>query len=45
MVMTTCEAFESNGKFDIARANDVLYLEVGELCVEAKLLNNASIFS
>ena len=33
--MTTGKAFKTNGELDIARTDDVLDLEVHELCVEA----------
>lgn len=45
MVMATREALQADGKFNIARANDVLDLEVYELGVEPKLLNDASVFT
>lgn len=45
MVMTTREAFQADGKFNIARANNVLDLEIYELGVEPKLLNDPSVFT
>lgn len=45
IVMARSQALKTNGEFDVARANDVLDLEVRELRIEAKLLNDASIFS
>jgi hypothetical protein len=44
-MVTTCQAFKTDGKLDVARTHDVLDLEVGELRVEAELLNDASVFS
>jgi hypothetical protein len=45
MMMPACKTLETNGKLDIARANNVLNLEVGELGIEPKLLNDSSIFA
>jgi hypothetical protein len=45
VVMTGCKTFQANGELDIARADDVLDLEVGELGVETELLNDTSIFA
>ena len=43
--MAGCETFEANGKFDITRADDILYLEVREFGVEAEFLNDARVFA
>lgn len=37
------ETLESDRELDVARADDVLDLELGELGVEAKLLNNSGV--
>jgi len=39
------KTFKTNGEFDIARPDDVLDLELSELSIEAKLLDNTSIFA
>lgn len=39
------KTFQSNGEFDVARADNVLDLEVGEFGIEPKLLDDASIFA
>ena len=44
-MMTASKAFEADGEFDVARANDVLDLKVRELGVEPKLLNDPSVFA
>jgi len=44
-VMTAGKAFKADGKFDVARANDVLDFEVRELGVEPELLDDPSIFA
>jgi len=41
-VMLNSQAFKSNGELDVARADNVLNLEVGELGVETELLNDSS---
>jgi hypothetical protein len=38
------KTFETNGELDVARTNDVLDLEIRELGIEAKLLNDAGVF-
>jgi len=42
-MMTARKAFETDGKFDVARSDNVLDLEVGEFGIEAKLLDDARI--
>jgi hypothetical protein len=44
-VVTACQAFETDGELDVARANNVLDLEVRELRVEAELLDDASVLA
>jgi hypothetical protein len=44
-VVTACQAFETDWELDVARADDVLDLEVRELCVEAKLLDDTRVFA
>jgi hypothetical protein len=44
-VMVASKTFKSNGKANVTRANDVLDLEVGELGVETKLLDDTSILA
>jgi hypothetical protein len=44
-VVTACQAFETDWELDVARADDVLDLKVRELCVEAKLLDDTSVFA
>ena len=44
-VMFTSKTLQSNWKLDIAGTDNVLDLEVGELGIEAELLNDSSIFS
>lgn len=43
-MMSTGQTLQANGELDVARANDVLDLEVRELCVEAELLDDPRIF-
>ena len=45
VVMTAGKTFETDRKLDIAGADDVLDLEIRELGVEAKLLDDTSIFA
>jgi hypothetical protein len=45
VVMAWRKTFQANGELDVARADDVLDLEVGELGVETELLDDASILS
>lgn len=44
-VMAAGKTFKTNGKLDVTGPDNVLNLEVGELGVEAELLNDASIFA
>jgi len=44
-VMARCQTLETNRKLDVARANNVLDLEVGEFGVETELLNDTSILA
>lgn len=41
--MRVRQPFKSNGKLDVARPDDVLDLELGELCVEPELLNDTRV--
>ena len=45
IVMAGRKTFQTNGELDVARAHDVLNLEVGELGIETELLDDASILS
>ena len=45
VVVTGRKTFETNWKLDIARADNVLDLEIRELSVEAKLLNDTCVFT
>lgn len=45
IVMARRKTFQTNGELDVARADNVLDLEVGELGVETELLNDARILS
>ena len=45
MVMTRRKALQTNRKLDIARADNVLDLEIRELGVEAKLLDDTCVFT
>ena len=44
-VMTTGKTFETDRELDVAGADDVLDLEVGELRIESKLLDDAGILA
>jgi len=44
-VMARCQALKTNGELDVAGADNVLNLKVGELCVEAELLDDSGVFS
>jgi hypothetical protein len=44
-VVTACQAFKTDRELDVARADNVLDLEVRELRVEAKLLNDTSVLA
>lgn len=41
MAVAVSKALEPDGELDVAGADDVLYLEVCELCLEAELLDDA----
>ena len=43
--MATGKTFQANGELDVAGANDILDLEVGELGIETKLLNDTSVLA
>ena len=45
VMMATSKAFKADRELDVARADDVLDLEVRELCIEAKLLDDARVLS
>lgn len=45
IVMAGRKTFQTNGELDVAGADNVLDLEVGELCIEPELLDDASILS
>lgn len=45
VMMSACKTLETNGELDVARANNVLNFEVGELGIEPELLNDSSIFA
>jgi hypothetical protein len=45
IVVARSKTLKPNGELDVTAANDILYLEVGELCVEAELLYDTSIFA
>jgi hypothetical protein len=44
-VVTASKAFKTDGELDVARSDDVLDLEVGELCVEAELLDDTGVLA
>lgn len=44
-MMARGEPLETDREFDIARSDDILNLEVGELRVEAELLDDTSVFA
>lgn len=44
-MMARCKTLQTDGEFDVTRANDVLDLKVRELGVEAEFLNDARILS
>ena len=45
VMMTRRKAFKTDGKLDIARAHDVLDLEISKLGVKAKLLDDSCVFT
>lgn len=44
-VVTASKALETNRELDVARSDNVLDLEVGELCVEAELLDDTGVLA
>ena len=44
-MMARCKTFETDWEFDVARADDVLDLEVCELGIETELLDDPGIFA
>ena len=45
MVVTRRKAFKTDWELDVARANNVLNLEIRELSVEPELLNDSCVFA
>lgn len=45
VVMTRRKAFKTDWELDVARADNILDLEISELSVEAELLNNSCVFA
>ena len=45
VVMGAGKALETDGELDVARANNVLDLEVGEFGIEAQLLDDARVLA
>lgn len=45
VVMATCKTLQTDGKLDVARANNVLDLEIDELSIEPELLDDPGIFA
>jgi hypothetical protein len=45
IVMARCQTFETNGELDVARADNVLDLEIGELGIEAEFLDDSRILA
>ena len=43
--MAVRQTLETDGEFDVTRANDVLDLELGKLGIEAELLDDARILA
>lgn len=41
--MGGCQSLKTDGEANVARSDNVLDLEIAELCVEAKLLNDTRI--
>jgi hypothetical protein len=44
-VMLGGKTLETNWKLDVAGTHDVLDLEIGEFCVEAKFLNDTGVLA
>lgn len=45
VVMARCETLETNRELDVATAHDILNLEIGELGIETKLLDDTSVLA
>ena len=45
VMMARCQSLQANGELDVTGANDVLDLEIRELRIEAKLLDDTGILS
>ena len=45
VVMATSQTLQADGELDVARTHDVLDLEIRELGIETKLLNDTCVFS
>lgn len=45
VVMAASQSFEADGELDVARANDILNLEVREFGIEPEFLDDASVFT
>lgn len=45
VVMTAGQTLQTDGKLDVARAHNVLDLEIRKLCVEPQLLDDSRIFA
>lgn len=45
VVMAGGKTLKTNGEFDVARSNDVLNLEIGELGIKTKLLDDTSVLA
>lgn len=45
MVMTRRKAFKTNWELDIARADNILDLEIRELSIKAELLDDSGVFA
>ena len=44
-MMAAGKTLQANGELDVARANDVLNLEVGELGIETELLDDTGVLA
>lgn len=44
-MMAACQALQTNGKLDVARAHNVLDLEIGELGIEPQLLDDSRVLA
>ena len=43
--VAVCKTLKTNGELDVTRADDVLNLELRELCVEAELLDDTRVLA